>query len=237
MSVLCILQARMSSTRLPGKVLMPVLGEPMIGRQVERIRRARKLDGLVVATSLEDSDQALADYCRRAGIDCFRGSLTDVLGRFAAVAAQYRPTQVMRLTGDCPLTDPELLDRAVTQHLAEGNDYTSNVHERRFPDGLDVELFSAAVLTRAQAQAQSPFEREHVTPWMYKTGPELKRGVVLDPVDRSKERWVVDYPEDLDFVRRVFEALYPTRPDFCMQDILKLLADQPEIRSLNSMHA
>lgn len=235
--ILCVLQARLSSSRLPGKVLEPVLDEPMIGRQVERIRRAKRIDHLVVATSDEPSDDPLARYCSEAGIDCQRGSLTDVLGRFAMVAERYHPEQVMRLTADCPLTEASLLDRVVEQHLAQGNDYTSNVHDRSFPDGLDVELFSAQVLMRAQAQVRSDFEREHVTPWMYRTGPALKRGAVLDSVNRAGERWVVDHPEDLVFVRRVYQALYPSNPAFDMQDILALLDREPTLRAINAMHA
>lgn len=235
--VLCVLQARMSSSRLPGKVLKPILGKPMLVQQVERIRRARKLDSLVVATSDEASDAPLAEACARAGIECFRGSLNDVLDRFYQAARTRQPAQVMRLTGDCPLTDPALLDRVIAQHLAEANDYTSNVHDRSYPDGLDVELFRFDVLEAAWNSARTPFEREHVTPWMYRTGPELKRGAVKDEVDRSKWRWTVDYPEDFAFVTAVFEALYDDKPAFGMADIIALLEDRPELVDINAKHA
>lgn len=237
MTILCVLQARMSSTRLPGKVLMPILGKPMIGHQIERIRRSRCIDRLVVATSDQPSDDPLAAYCAQIGTSCFRGSLGDVLDRYYQAARAHQPEHVMRLTGDCPLTDPQLLDRIVEQHLREGNDYTSNVHERTYPDGLDAELFTYALLEQAWRQATTPFEREHVTPYMYRTGPAFKRGAVCDRVDRSALRWTVDYPEDFEFVRRVFEALYPSRPDFGMAEVCELLAQRPELSMINARHA
>lgn len=236
-SVLCVLQARMSSTRLPGKVLKPILGRPMLGHQIDRIGRARRIDRLIVATSSEASDQLLADYCRELGVDCYRGSLNDVLDRYYQAARSYAPQHVMRLTGDCPLTDPALLDRIVAQHLREGNDYTSNVHERTYPDGLDAELFRYSLLEQAWREAHTPFEREHVTPYFYSTGPAFRRGAVKDTIDRSQWRWTVDYPEDFEFVSRVFEALFPVNPDFGLAEVCALLQRQPELALINARHA
>lgn len=236
-SVLCILQARMSSTRLPGKVLMPILGMPMIGRQIERIRRARRIDALVVATSDQASDDALAQYCAGIGVHCHRGSLDDVLDRYYRAAQPLAPQHVMRLTGDCPLTDPALLDRVVEQHLRENNDYTSNVHQRTYPDGLDTELFRFELLERAWHETRTPFEREHVTPYFYSTGPTFRRGAVIDSVDRAALRWTVDYPEDFEFVSRVFAALYPDQPDFGLDQICALLERHPELALINAHRA
>lgn len=227
----------MSSARLPGKVLKPILGKPMLGHQIERVLRARHVDRLVVATSEEASDQPIADYCAAIGVDCHRGSLGDVLDRYYQAARRYHPRHVMRLTGDCPLTDPGLLDRIVGQHLREGNDYTSNVHERTYPDGLDAELFRYECLEQAWREARTPFEREHVTPFMYRTGPDFRRGAVKDATDRSAWRWTVDYPEDFEFVSRVFAALYPQRPDFGYEDVCDLVARHPELMSINARHA
>lgn len=234
MNVLCILQARMSSTRLPGKVLKPILGQPMLARQLERIRRARRIDRVMVATSIEPGDAAIESLCGALGVECFRGSLADVLDRYYQAALRYRPAHVMRLTGDCPLTDPEILDRLVEMHEREGNDYSANVHERTYPDGLDAEVFKFAMLEKAWANGHSALEREHVTPYMYRTGPDCKRGALKDSMDRSSLRWTVDYPEDFVFVSKIFGHLYPVKPTFNTADVHRLLAEQPELSSINS---
>jgi len=227
----------MSSTRLPGKVLMPLLGEPMLARQIERIRRARRIDGLVIATSREASDQPLADLCARIGVECYRGSLGDVLDRYYQAARPHRPRHVMRVTGDCPLIDPALLDALAELHFAGAYDYSSNVHERTYPDGLDAEIFTFDLLERAWREAKTAAEREHVTPYMYRSGPALRRGALKDSVDRSALRWTVDYPEDFAFVARVFESLYPAHPSFGTDDVHRLLARHPEIAALNAHRA
>lgn len=237
MNVLCILQARMSSTRLPGKVLMPILGEAMLARQIERIRRARLVQGLTVATSNEASEQPIAEICASLSVDCYRGSLRDVLDRFCGAAEPHHPLHVLRLTGDCPLTDPGLLDALVELHLAGEYDYSSNVHERTYPDGLDAEIFRHVLLERARREAHTPFEREHVTPWLYRTGPAFKRGALKDTRDRSRLRWTVDYPEDFEFVTRVYRALYPGNPAFSAEDVHRLLAAHPEIAAINATRA
>lgn len=233
-NVLCILQARVSSTRLPGKVLKPILGRPMIAHQIERIRRARHIDHLIVATSLDDTDQPIADMCDALGVACRRGSLVDVLDRYYQAARPDEPDHVVRVTGDCPLTDPHILDRLVELHLAEGSDYSSNVHERTFPDGLDAEIFTYELLERSWRETRTPFEREHVTPYMYRTGPRFRRSALRNQVDRSAMRWTVDYPEDLEFVRRVFEALYPNNPAFSAEDVYLLLDQHPEIATISA---
>jgi spore coat polysaccharide biosynthesis protein SpsF len=234
-AVLCIVQARMSSVRLPGKVLRPILGRPMLAWQIARIQRATSIDALCVATSTEDADSAIAEQCAAMRVDCYRGSLDDVLDRYYQASQRYDVAHVMRLTADCPLVEPSVLDLIVDKHLREGNDYTSNVQERTYPDGLDAELFTAAALQRAWREAKSPSEREHVTPYLYRTGPPFKRGAVKDETNRSHLRWTVDYPEDFEFVSRVFEALAPAKPDFDMRDVLALLSRRPELNLINAM--
>ena len=237
MTVLCVVQARMSSVRLQGKVLKPILGEPMLARQVERIRRAERIDALTVATSDQPSDDAVAALCERIGVDCYRGSLDDVLDRFHRAAARTRPEHVMRLTGDCPLTDPALLDQLVELHRSGGFDYSSNTLRRTYPDGLDAEIFTYGLLERTWREAGSPRDREHVTPYMYEGERELRRGSLEDAVDRSAMRWTVDHPEDYEFVRRVFEALYPEDPAFDAESVHRLLAIHPEIAAVNASPA
>jgi spore coat polysaccharide biosynthesis protein SpsF len=236
-NVLCILQARVSSTRLPGKVLKPILGEPMLAHQIERIGRAGRVDALTVATSDQPTDDAVAGLCERLGVDCYRGSLDDVLDRFYRAAQRFEPSHVMRLTGDCPLTDPAILDALVELHLAGDFDYSSNVEERTYPVGLDAEIFRHAVLVRTWRDARSPYEREHVTPFMRQAALGSRHGVLKDRIDRSNQRWTVDYPEDFDFARRVFEELYPNDPGFRADDVHQLLLDHPEIAALNADRA
>jgi spore coat polysaccharide biosynthesis protein SpsF len=230
MNVLCVLQARVTSTRLPGKVLQPILGQPMLARQIERIRRARRIDSVVVATSAEPSDDALERLCAGLGVACHRGSLDDVLDRLHGAAAPYSP-------GDCPLTDPALLDALIELHRGGHYDYSSNVMKRTFPDGLDAEVFTSALLLRAWRDATSPFDREHVTPFMYRAESGARCGSLTDVVDRGLMRWTVDYAEDFEFVSRVFEALYFGNPNFDTDDVHRLLDAHPEIAAISAHHA
>jgi spore coat polysaccharide biosynthesis protein SpsF len=233
--ILAILQARMSSTRLPGKVLKPLLGEPMLLRQIERIRRVCRIDQLLVATSVDASDDPLAALCERIRVACFRGSLDNVLERFylAASEANPQPEHVVRLTGDCPLADPELIDAVIEFHLAGGYDYSTNALEATFPDGLDVEVVRFACLQQAWQEATLPSELEHVMPFITRRPERFRIGHFKAPTDLSHLRWTVDNSEDFEFVSRVYEALYPTKPDFTTADILALLERYPELQEIN----
>lgn len=221
---LAILQARMSSSRLPGKVMAPVLGEPMIGRQVERLRRARRIDHLVVATSTHETDDPLAAYCESLDLDVFRGPLDDVLERFRAVLVRHPEAKtVVRLTADCPLTDPGLIDRVIDHHHAAGADYTSNtLGSRTYPHGLDAEVIRAEALLDAAVQAAEPYEREHVTPYIYRRPDRYRLAGVARHESLSALRWTVDLPEDMAFVRDVYARLYPFNPEFSSDDIVAL---------------
>lgn len=235
--ILAILQARLSSTRFPGKVLKPLLGEPMLSRQIERLGRSKNFDKLIVATSLDPSDDALEQFCRKEGLDCFRGSLEDVLDRFYQAALPYAPEHVVRLTGDCPLIDPELVDRIIAYHIEGGFDYASNTLEPTYPDGLDAEIFRFDALRRAWQEAVLPSTREHVTIYMYKH-PELFRlGVYRGTTNMSNLRWTVDEPDDLSLVEAIYSALYPSNPGFTTGEILAFLDKNPEFLTYNSTHA
>jgi spore coat polysaccharide biosynthesis protein SpsF len=196
--------------------MAPVLGEPMIGRQVERLRRAGRIDRLVVATSTDASDDPLAAYCESLGLTVFRGSLDDVLGRFrAALALEPDAKAVVRLTADCPLTDPQLIDQVIAHHHEAGADYTSNtLGTRTYPHGLDVEVIRPAVLIEAADLASDPYEREHVTPYIYRRPETYRLAGVSRRESRASLRWTVDLPEDLAFVRDVYARLYPSNPEF-----------------------
>jgi spore coat polysaccharide biosynthesis protein SpsF len=226
--VLAILQARMSSTRLPGKVLRPILGEPMMGRQIERLRRVRGLSGLVVATSTDPGDDAIAAYCATIGADCWRGPLDDVRARFlGALAAAGSPRTFIRLTADCPLADPALIDRCIASHAQTGADYTYTSKGWTFPKGLDVEAVETAALERSARDSDDVYDREHVTPYIYRH-PELFRlnAMTRDPPERW--RWTVDTPEDFAFVTAVYEALYPAKPDFTSDEVLAWQSKHPD---------
>lgn len=218
-----IIQARMTSTRLPGKVMMPLLGVPSIVFMVERVRRAQRLDQVVVATSVEPADDALADVLEKAGIDCFRGSLHDVLDRFLGAARSARADHVVRLTGDCPLMDFDLIDKALALLATESVDYVSNVDPPTFPDGLDVEAFTFSALEHAHREARETVEREHVTPFI-REHKELFGALCWSSLsDLSALRWTVDHQDDLDHVRSLLGRLdSPTPTSFDRFDLYRV---------------
>jgi spore coat polysaccharide biosynthesis protein SpsF len=227
-----ILQARVSSRRLPGKVLKPILGRPMLERQIERLRWSRRMQQLVVATSADPSDDGIADLCESLSVDCFRGSLDDVLDRFYQAANRHLARTVVRLTGDCPLADPIVIDQLIGLHEVAGEDYTSNTLTRTYPDGLDAEVVEFECLETAWREATLPSEREHVTPFIYNHPERFRLGTLQHDEDWSHLRWVVDEPEDFAFVSAIYEALYPNDPAFTTGDVLALLAQRPDIASM-----
>lgn len=233
MKLVAVLQARCSSRRLPGKVMKPILGKPMLLRQIERLHRVRRLDGLIVATSADPSDDLLAAACMAEGIDCFRGSLDDVLDRFYRAALSCRATDVVRLTGDCPLADPAVIDHVIGRYREAGVDYASNALVPSYPDGLDAEVFRFAALEAAWKEAALPSEREHVTPFLYNHPERFRILPVIAEHDRSALRWTVDNPEDFALVSAIYEALYPLKPDFAMADIIRLMEQRPELAQIN----
>ena len=231
--ILAILQARMSSTRLPGKVMAPILDRPMLLQQLERVSRAQSFDRLLVATSTSPSDDVIARLCADDAIDCFRGSLHDVLDRFVQAARPYAPDHLIRLTADCPLADADVIDRVVEHHLEGGFDYTSNSRIRTFPHGLDAEVCRYPCLEQAWRSATTPFEREHVMPHLWNSG-RFTIGQLCQESDQSHLRWTVDFPEDLELVREVYAALYPADPAFTTRDIVDLLGDRPALTAINA---
>lgn len=227
--ILAILQARTSSTRLPGKVLKPILGEPMIVRHIERLRRCRSFDRLIVATSIDPSDDVLEATARRQGYDLYRGSLEDVLDRFYQAAKIYSPTHVVRLTADCPLADPGVIDQAVELATKGEYDFTSNAIIRTYPDGLDVEVLTFRTLETLWRDTERLEDRGHVTTLMYDHPERFNLGHLKNSHDLSALRWTVDRPEDFDLVERIYRELYPVNPSFSTEDILRYLAHHPEM--------
>jgi spore coat polysaccharide biosynthesis protein SpsF len=218
-----ILQARMSSSRLPGKVMKPLAGRPMVERQLERLRRCETLDRLIIATSTDSSDDPLAAHLESIGVEVFRGSLSDVLGRYrGCVEALKVADDVVRLTADCPLADPGVIDACVRRRAEQGVDYCSNGRVRTYPRGLDVEVFTTEALLAAGREATSAYDREHVTPYLYAAGSRFTQAALTQDRDESGLRWTVDTPEDYAFVARVYDALYPADPAFTSDDIRTL---------------
>lgn len=229
--VLAILQARTSSRRLPRKVLQPLLGRAMILRQMERLNRSKEISKIVLATSIDESDDMLAATVETAGYALYRGSLDDVLRRYYTCAAEYAADHIVRVTGDCPLIDWRAVDDVIVRHLAEQNDYTHTTE--RFPDGLDTEVMTFAALTRAHQEAKIPSEREHVTLYFRNHRELFRIGSVDAAADYGDLRWTVDEPRDFAFVEAVYTELFPRNNDFAMQDILALLDEKPELREIN----
>ncbi|MFI4976000.1 MAG: cytidylyltransferase domain-containing protein [Caulobacterales bacterium] len=229
--ILAILQARMTSTRLPGKVLMPLAGAPMIVRQIERVGRARRIDRLVVATSDDASDDPVAEAVAREGVGVHRGSLGNVLERFVGALDAFGPADaVVRLTADCPLADPTVIDATIQRFVEADVDYASNTPPHRtYPKGLDVEVMTAATLRRAASVASSEDERQHVT-WGVHQNPERYRLAFLSQeAEEGDVRWTVDYPHDYAFVAAVYDALYPADPAFTSDDVRAFVRSRPDI--------
>ena len=233
MKTLIIVQARMTSTRLPGKVLLPLAGEPMLTRLIERLRRVHRADGIVVATTTNTSDDPIAALCTQLGVPCYRGSEYDVLSRYADAARLHGADVVVRITSDCPLIDPALIDQTIAAYDEGGSDYVSNMLPPTWPYGMAVEVFSAAALAQAHAEATQAAEREHVTPFLYWHPERYRLRNVASPVDLSHHRWTVDTPEDYALVSRLFDHLMPIRPNFTQADVLALLDKHPDWIAIN----
>jgi spore coat polysaccharide biosynthesis protein SpsF len=230
MTTIAILQARTTSSRLPGKVLLPLEGQPMIFRQLERIKRAKTIDVIVVATSSDPSDDELVATLTSAGYDVVRGPLDDVLGRFLRVLDTHPAETVVRLTADCPLISPTVIDLVVSKFHAAGSDYLSNNLTPTYPDGLDVEVVKASTLRTLAEETTEVHEREHVTLGVYRRHEQFKVGNFSDPEgrDNSHLRWTVDNPDDFTFVSSIYEALWQLNPDFDYQDVLAFLEQHPD---------
>lgn len=233
--ILAILQARTSSSRLPRKVMLPVAGAPMLARQIERLQRASRIDRLVLATSNRTEDDCVAELAETSDIASYRGSLDDVLDRFYGAAEQYRPEWIVRVTGDCPLADWDVIDSCIDFAVAGRFDYASNTLTPTWPDGLDVEVCTFAALEAAWREADTNLEREHVMPFITRRPERFRLGSFeRQGEDLSPMRWTVDEPRDYQFVTRVYDALYRGNPRFTTGDILALLADQPELLDMNA---
>lgn len=232
-----MIQARMGSTRMPGKVLTLSAGKTFLEHTVDRLRYAKTLGSIVILTSTLPQDEPIADLAEVIGVPVFRGSESDVLDRYYKAAQQFGVDHIVRITADCPLIDPRIVDEVVgfaVRHYGEF-DLVTNRYPLTFPDGMDVDAVPFASLERAAREAKTPAQREHVIPWFWETGQRFHNVESSRNLFRS-HRWTVDYPEDAALVKAIFEALDRRGEPFSMQDILDFLSDRPDLSKLNEAH-
>lgn len=231
--VVAIVQARVGSTRLPKKVLKRIVGKQMLWHVINRVKAAKLVDEIVLATTLRNEDKPLLELARESCVKGYAGSEEDVLDRYFQAATKYEASVVVRITADCPLTDPKIVDMVISHFLKGGFDYVSNTVRPTYPDGLDVEVFSYDVLKKAREEARMASEREHVTAYIRKHPEAFKIGNVECERDFSHMRWCVDTDRDLEFVREIYKRLYKEGKVFYMNDVLKLLKKHPELMKIN----
>ena len=231
MTVIAIIQARMSSTRLPGKVLLPLVNKPVLAHVVERLSYSRLIEKIVVATSIDSSDDPIADFCYQQNWLCYRGSLEDVLDRYYQTATQFDASAVVRITADCPVIDPVVVDAVITGFLS-GN-YDLFGLDGEFPDGLDCTVFSLSALKKARLNAKLKSEREHVGPYIENSPHLFQNGSLKIFHGLQHHRWTLDEPEDYLLLTEIFEQLYSPDSPFLTHDILQLIQKKPELLTLN----
>lgn len=231
-----IVQARMTSTRLPGKILKPVGGKPLLDYQIERLRQVKAADEIIIATTTNETDEPILELCGRLGVSTYRGPEGDVLARYYGAAQAYGLELIVRVTSDCPVIDPEVVNNLIEFYLDNQAtcDYAANTLQRTFPRGMDTEVFPFRVLEEAYREAQALPEREHVTPFIYGSPQRYRLANVAYAEDQSRHRWTVDTPEDFELIERIIGSLYPVNPQFRLADILRLLELNPDWVEINS---
>ncbi len=234
--IVATIEARMSSSRLPGKVLLPLAGKPSLERLVERARRSKHIDEVVVATTVSDKDQAVVDWAQKAGVAVFRGSEEDVLLRVLEAARAYRGDVIVELTGDCPLIDPGMIDELIEFYRNSDCDYVSNILIRSFPRGWDTQVFSTELLAEVDRSTQDPADRENVSLYIYEKLGRFKLGCITAPPELYGPdiRICTDQRDDYEVIAAIYDALYHKDPAFSAKDIMRFLKDHPEIATKNS---
>jgi len=240
--IVIVVQARMSSTRLPGKVLKPILGKTLLNRMIERLQMIRHQATIVIATSDAEQDDIIETEANNIGVPCFRGSLSNCLDRHYQAGKKYGADLVIKIPSDCPLIDPRIIDLVLDHYFAHPGEYdfVNNLHPATWPDGNDVEIMTMACIEKAWTEASRPLELEHTTPYIWDNPDKFRIANVEWPagLDYSmSHRFTIDYPEDYTFINRVYEELYPKKPDFSCDDILQLLDEKPEIYQINAGYA
>ncbi len=236
MKVVIIVQARMTSTRLPGKILKIVLDKALLEFQVERLRRVKLADEIVIATTTNNVDQPIIDLCEKLHVLYFRGSEVDVLSRYYVAAKLHNADVIVRVTSDCPIIDPQVIDKVIKFCLDYHSeyDYVSNCLKRTYPRGMDTEVFSFKVLQETFFEATAQPDREHVTPFIHMNPQRFHLANVSYTEDQSCHRWTVDTPEDFELIKRIIEALYTHTPQFTLEDCLDLLSRHQDWSTINT---
>lgn len=234
MKNIAIIQARMTSSRLPGKATLKLAGKTVTEHVVERVKQSKLVDEVFVATPMDSEELPLINLLSGKNIRVFCGSTNDVLDRFYQLAKVIKPENVVRITGDCPAIDPEIIDQVIEKHLKTGADYTSNTIIETFPDGLDVEVFKFSVLKEAWQNASLQSEREHVTLYIRNNKNKYKMENLSSPTNLSNKRWTIDEQRDYEFLLNIFENIYPTNQNFRMKDVLEYLKKNSDVEKINS---
>lgn len=229
-------EARYASTRLPGKTLLKILGKPALELMIERLKMCKRVEQIVIATSVNPDCQPIEDLAKRLGVGVFRGSEDDVLDRVLRAAKKYNAEVIVETTGDEILIDPKLIDEAIDYYFANNFDYVSNILDRRYPRGLDTQVFSVKVLDDVAKLTKDPADRENVSLYIYEHPERFKLGGIKAPpeLDHPEWRWTLDTQDDLNFIREVYERLYYKKNDFDSYDVLGLLTENPELLKINS---
>ena len=237
--IVAAVQVRMGSTRLPQKALSDVLGQPMLCHIVNRVRSAKRVNRVVIATSHEPGDEPIRDLAEKLNIPCFAGSESDLLDRLHQTASHFEARALVRITGDCPLVDPQIVDDLLAKYLTQADriDYACNVLPPTYPDGLDVEIYPVTTLERLCAEITDPFWREWFPSYLWERRDEFRILNLAYPINLSALRWTVDYQEDLRFMREVFRRLQGEAEPFGMEKVLELLEAQPELAAINARHS
>ncbi|MBX7044981.1 MAG: glycosyltransferase family protein [Ignavibacteria bacterium] len=241
MNIVIVVQARTSSSRLPNKIFLPLSGEPLLVRMMERILAAKTAATVVVATSTEEDDDAVEELCEDYGYNCFRGSLENLLERHYLVGLEYKADVVVKIPSDCPLIDPAIIDKVINFYIQNKDkfDYVSNLHPPTYPDGNDVEVIPMPILKITYENALMNMELEHTTPYIWERPDEFRIGNVQweTGLDYSMTyRFTIDYKEDYEFIKTVYDELYEKNNLFGLDDILKLLEEKPEIKKINEKY-
>lgn len=236
MKTVIIVQARMTSSRLPGKVLKTVLGKPLLEYQIERLKMVKLANDLVIATTINQTDEPIVDLCDRLSVKHFRGSEDDVLSRYYESAKESQADIVVRVTSDCPLIDPDVINQVIEFYLTHypKYDYVSNTLKRTYPRGMDTEVFSFTLLEEAFLEATAQPDREHVTPFIYRQPKRYNLAAVKYNRDESRHRWTVDTPEDFELITLMIKNLYPVKSQFTLKDCLDLFNNYPNWFEINS---
>jgi len=235
MTVLAIIQARMGSTRLPGKILKEVNGKPLLAYQIDRVRQSKCIEKIVIATTVEQKDDQIVAFCEQYNVEYYRGSENDVLARYYEAAEQFGGDIIVRLTSDCPIIDPVVIDETIRYYIDHASefDYVSNTIERTYPRGLDTEVFSEGALEKSYKDAILERDREHVTAYMYSNPEKFRIGSISNPQNLGNHRWTVDTSEDFQLVELILSNLYSENQFFNMRDVIELLDKHPDWVQLN----